>query len=436
MTDISDELEGTQDNLRQTILKTKSEIKDIQTKAKEAESLLRTEIADLESRLNSLRQEAANAVKARDDAIKQTANEIEDIKAASRRDMREAKRNASADRKAIKRDNYVQETRIQQAQMDLLPAEREQELAVQETPKVSVLQSALDTLKSKMEPQIAELKERRSANEMFFAVSRKSTGKQLQDAIIDAKSEFENALSIEEDTLQQTVSNYELELERKEKELINKLKLSNERADRAVAEAIAKAKNNRIALYEEKFNAVRKQQNDNSIAIQEAQLTQQATQERYDAELENAIVSLEEEKVKARQRLEEQEQYRQDQNRDMLTKIEELTVKMAQQMQDEKEAADEALRLLKINKSDELASSRARTNKALNDIQVTRSNLLLLQDMLQDLEVTDTEKGVILQELEEERSSFRKQLKRTAAVAIDKITLKDYRKKRAKRYEQ
>ena len=90
MTDISDELEGTQDNLRQTILKTKSEIKDIQTKAKEAESLLRTEIADLESRLNSLRREAANAVKARDDAIKQTANEIEDIKAASRRDMREA----------------------------------------------------------------------------------------------------------------------------------------------------------------------------------------------------------------------------------------------------------------------------------------------------------------------------------------------------------
>ena len=43
-----------------------------ETKAKEAESLLRTEIADLESRLNSLRQEADNAVKARDDAIKET----------------------------------------------------------------------------------------------------------------------------------------------------------------------------------------------------------------------------------------------------------------------------------------------------------------------------------------------------------------------------
>ena len=436
MTDISDELEGTQDSLRQTILKTRSEITDIQTQAKEAEGLLRTEIADLESRLNSLRREAADAAKARDDAIKQTENEMEDINAASRREMREAKRNASAVRKAIKRDNYAQETRIQQAQMDLLPAERERELASRETPKVSDLQSALDTLKNKMGPQIAELKERRSANEMFYAASRKSTDKQLQDAIVDAKSEFENAQSIEVDTLQQTVSSYELKLERKEKELINKLRLSNERADRAVAEAIAKAKNNRIALYEEKFNAVRKQQNDNRIAIQEAQLTQQAVQERYDAELENAIVSLEEEKVKAKQRLEDQEQYRQDQNRDMLMKIEELTVKMAQQIEVEKEEANEALRLLRINKSDELASSRARTNKALNDIQVTRSNLLLLQDMLQDLEVIDTEKRVILQGLVEERSSFRKQLKRTATVAIDKITLKDYRKRKAKRYEQ
>lgn len=436
MTDISDELEGTQDNLRQTILKTRSEITDIQTQAKEAEGLLRTEIADLESRLNSLRREAADATKARDDAIKQTENEMEDINAASRREMREAKRNASAERKEIKRDNYAQETRIQQAQMDLLPAERERELVSRETPKVSDLQSALDTLKNKMGAQIAELKERRSANEMFYAASRKSTDKQLQDAIVDAKSEFENAQSIEVDTLQQTVSSYELKLERKEKELINKLRLSNERADRAVAEAIAKAKKNRIALYEEKFNAVRKQQNDNRIAIQEAQLTQQAVQERYDAELENAIVSLEEEKVKAKERLEEQEQYRQDQNRDMLAKIEELTVKMAQQIEVEKEEANEALRLLRINKSDELASSRARTNKALSDIQVTRSNLLLLQDMLRDLEVIDTEKRVILQGLEDERSSFRKQLKRTATVAIDKITLKDYRKRKAKRYEQ
>ena len=436
MNDISDELEGTQDNLRQTILKTRSEITDIQTQAKEAEGLLRTEIADLESRLDSLRREAADATKARDDAIKQTENEMEDINASSRREMREAKRNASAERKAIKRDNYAQETRIQQAQMDLLPAERERESASRETPQVSDLQSALDTLKNKMGPQIAELKERRSANEMFYAASRKSTDKQLQDAIADAKSEFENAQSIEVDTLRQTVSSYELKLERKEKELINKLRLSNERADRAVAEAITKAKNNRIALYQEKFNAVRKQQNDNRIAIQEAQLTQQAVQERYDAELENAIVSLEEEKVKAKERLEDQEQYRQDQNRDMLAKIEELTVKMAQQIEVEKEEANEALRLLRINKSDELASSRARTNKALNDIQVTRSNLLLLQDMLQDLEVIDTEKRVILQGLVEERSSFRKQLKRTATVAIDKITLKDYRKRKAKRYEQ
>lgn len=435
MTDISDELEGAQDSLRQTILKTKSEITEIQSKAKETEVRLRSEIADLESRLGALRQEAVNAAKARDDAIKQTKNEVEDIKSASRKEMREAKSNAFADRKALKRDNYAQETRIQQADMDLVPAEREQELAAAETPKISVLQNALDAMKSKMGPQVKEMKERRSANEMFFAVSRQSTKLGLEDALSEAKSEFESAQTAEQDNLQQTISSYELKLENKEKELVKKLRLSNERADRAIAEAISAAKKNRIKLYEEKFNAVRDQQTEKRMALQEALLTQKNVRDQYDAELENEILMLEEEKVKARQRLEEQEQFREEQNEELLQKIEQLTMQMAQQIKDEKAAADEDLRLLKIAKGDELASSRTRTKKALNDIQTTKSNLILLQDMLHELEVVDAEKGAALQELEEERASFRKQLRRTAVVAIDKLTFKEYRTERAKRRE-
>ena len=436
MTDISDELEGAQDNLRQTLLRTRSEITDIQTQAKETEGRLRSEIADLESRLEALRQEASNADRARYDAIQQTKDDIETIKSASRKEMREAKSDAFADRKALKRDNYAQETRIQQAEMDLVPAEREQELAAQETPQISVLQSALNAMKSKMEPQVAEMKERRSANEMFFAVNKQLAKQNLEGAISEAKLEFETAQTAEQENLQQSVSSYEMKLENKEKELVSKLRLTNERADRAVVEAIAAAKRKRIALYEEKFNAVREQQNEKKKAIEEALLTQSSVRDQYDAELENEIMNLEEEKIKARQRLEEQEQMRNDQNKELLEKIKQLTIQMAQQIKDEKNAADEDLRLLKISKGDELVSSRARTNKALNDIQTTKSNLLLLQDMLNDLEVTDHKKAFVLQGLEDERSSFRKQLKRTATVAIDRLTLKDYRAKRAKKKEQ
>lgn len=436
MTDISDDLEGAQDNLRQTMLKTRSEITEIESQAKETEGRLRSEIADLESRLEALRQEAANAAKARDDAIKQTKNEVEGIKSASRKEMKDAKSNEFEVRKALKRDNYAQETRIQQAEMDLVPAEREQKLASLETPKIPVLQSALDAIKSKMEPQVKEMKERLSANEMFFAVSKQSTKLGLEDSLSMAKSEFERAQTVEQENLQQTISSYEMKLENKEKELVKKLRLSNERADRAVAEAISLAKKNRIKLYEEKFNAVRDQQNEKTNALQEALQTQISVKDRYEAELENEILVLEEEKVKARQRLEEQEQFRVDQNRELLQKIEQLTKQMARQIEDEKAAADEDLRLLKIAKGDELASSRTRTKKALNDIQTTKSNLLLLQDMLKDLEVADAERSAVLQGLEQERSSFKKQLKRTAVVAIDKLTLKSYRAERAQKKDQ
>jgi hypothetical protein len=421
MTDISDQLEGAQDNLRKTMLKTRSEITDIQSKAKETEGRLRNEIADLESRLESLREEAANAAKARDSVIQQTKAEIENIQIESRKQIKDAKSNAFADRKAIRRDNYAQETRIQQAEMDLLAAEKEQEIAEAEGPKPSVLQNALNALKSRMGTQVMETKQRQSANEMFFAVSKRSSRLGLEDEIAKTKLDFENEQAAEEENLQQTISSYELKLEKKEKELLSNLSLSNERAARAVADAIAAAKKNRIALYQEKFKAVRNQQNEKQSALKEAQVTQKAVQDQYDAELENEIRLLDEEKVKVKQLLREQEQQQEDQKMQLLDQIEDLTNKLARQMKEEREAADEDLRLLKSSKAVELDNSRARTKRALNDIQTTRSNLSLLQDQLAELEVTSVEKDVILQGLEDERSSLRKQLKNTAVIVLRRV---------------
>eukprot|EP00804_Cyclotella_cryptica_P013952 CCRYP_002459-RA/>CCRYP_002459-RA protein AED:0.00 eAED:0.00 QI:117/1/1/1/1/1/2/1253/598 len=433
MTDISDQLEGAQDKVRQTIQKTRSEITDIQNQAKEAEGRLRSEIANLEARLELLRREAINASKARDLVAQQTKNEIEDIQAASRKEMKELKSSIFVDRKATKRDNYAQETRIQQAEMDLVGAEKERDIAEEETPKISVLQTALDAMKSRMQPQVAELKERRAANEMFFAVSKKSSQIGLNDEISRAQSEFEIAQSAEQNSLQQTTFNYELKLEMKEKELRNNLRLTNERADRAVADAISVAKRNRIALYQEKFDAVRNQKEEQRNAVYDARMTQDAVRDQYEAELENEIRALEDEKLKAKQLLDDQEQKRENQKWQLSAQIEELTIKLAKQMKEEKEAADEDLSRLRDSKEVELVASRSRTQRALNDIQTTRSNLFLLQDQLAELESVSEEKGAILQVLEDERSSFRKQLKRTAVVAMDKLTLKAYRHKRAQK---
>jgi len=71
MTDLSDQLEGVQDNLRETMLKTKSEISNIQDEARQSERRLKNEISELESRLQSLRDEADAARKERDELIKQ-----------------------------------------------------------------------------------------------------------------------------------------------------------------------------------------------------------------------------------------------------------------------------------------------------------------------------------------------------------------------------
>lgn len=436
MTDISDQLEGAQDKVRMTIQKTRSEITDIQNQAKETEGRLRSEIADLESRLDLLRQEAISAGKARDIVIQQTNKELEEIQAASRKEMKEVKTSISADRKTTKRDNYAQETRIQQAEMDLVAAEREQDIVEEETPKISVLQTALDAMKSRMQPQIAELKERRAAKQMFFAVSNKSSKVRLFDEISKAKSEFENSQSAEQASLRQTILRYELKLDMKEKELRNTLRLTNERADRAIADAISAAKRNRIALYQEKFDAVRNQKEEQRKVLQEACNTQDAVRDQYDAELEDVIRDIEDEKIKAKQLLDDQEQMRENQKRQLLAQMEELTSKLARQMKDEQEAADDDLSRLRDSKEVELVASKSRTQRALNDIQTTRSNLFLLQGQLAELEAEAEEKGAILSALEDERSSFRKQLKRTVVVAIDKLTLKSYRHKSMKQRKQ
>ena len=102
--------------------------------------------------------------------------------------------------------------------------------------------------------------------------------------------------------------------------------------------------------------------------------------------------------------------------------MEDLTLKLSQLLKDEQEAATQDYQNMKKTKSAELSDSEARANGAMNEIETMRSNLKVTQDELTRLEGTSQEKQLVLTELEEERMSFRKQARRTAAVAFGRIT--------------
>ena len=347
--------------------------------------------------------------------------------------MENAKRKIASEKKTITRENWALETRIQEAGMEYVLAEKELKQEETVSPKISTLKDALTSMKQRMLPQVEEKKERRSAEEMFFATSIKRAKTDMRENFEKAKSDFEGQKSLEEEELEKTISSYEAQLAEKERETTSSIRSTNERAERSIAEAIDGAKKKRIELYQEKFESIQQQQQERIESLNEAQETQSAWQDQYDAEYENEMRNLDNERILVEQQLEDEELMRQEQKRQLVLQMEELTVKLTQQMQDEKEAADEDFRRLNNAKSSELTGSMARTNKAMNDIQLTRSNLMLVKEELRKLESISREKGRILEELEEERSSFRKQFRRTLVVAKDRLTLKGLRSRRMKK---
>jgi hypothetical protein len=432
MTDLSDQLEGAQDNLRETMLKTKSEISSIQDEARQSERRLKNEIVELESRLQSLRDEADTARKDRDELIQQIETEEEEMRKSSRKEMEEEKKASFAERKAIKYNNWDMEGRIRQFTTELPSAKAELQKQEEATPDIPTLVGTLQSMKQKMSTSIDDLKDQRRAKEMFYEQNLSEAKSDLTKEMDVAQSVFEKNMALEEEKLDKSITDYEQRLVDKENELLSNLRLATERADRAVANAIKAAKNNRIALYQEKLEAVQSQRNDRLEAMEDAVKTREAVQELYDAEYENEIYNLKEARTQGKQQLAEEDFRRDNQKRGLIQEMEDLTQQLSQQLVDEKVAGEAEFGRVKDTKSAKLAGSRTRTTQALNEIGITRTNLVAVRDELRRLEFSSREKGLVLEELEEERSSFRKQFRRTMVVAADKITLKKLREKRRK----
>ena len=92
-------------------------------------------------------------------------------------------------------------------------------------------------------------------------------------------------------------------------------------------------------------------------------------------------------------------------------------------MVDERESAKAEYQSLKKEKSDVLSSNLQQIASTNAEIATTRSKLVYIQQELNMLEGTSKKNHIKIDKLENERGSFRKQLKRTVKVAVNKLPL-------------
>jgi ElaB/YqjD/DUF883 family membrane-anchored ribosome-binding protein len=104
--------------------------------------------------------------------------------------------------------------------------------------------------------------------------------------------------------------------------------------------------------------------------------------------------------------------------------MEELSLELSTLMKGEREAAKLDYQELKKTKDAALAKSASQYVGTMDQIRNVRSDLIFAQDELSRLRDASRENALKLNELEDERSSFRKQVKRTMAIAIARITRK------------
>jgi len=91
-------------------------------------------------------------------------------------------------------------------------------------------------------------------------------------------------------------------------------------------------------------------------------------------------------------------------------------------MKDERDASNRDYEELTKTKTDTLEKNVSQYERTAEEIQTVRSNLIFLQRKLNKLEGTAGRNRLRLNELEEERSSFRQQMGRTMSIAIGKLT--------------
>ena len=182
ITDLGDQIEGTQDNLRQTLSQTKSQLSSIQTNVVQREIQLKNELSDLERRLETLKQDAINVSKERDTLNKSIDKEVRDIKRQTQKELNALKSESLRAKKDITRtQRWELESRLQKAQLDQQPSYAALQEEKNVKPTLPSLKDALQQIQSKFTRKIDDLKEQKHAKQMFFDTSWTNLKKEKKD---------------------------------------------------------------------------------------------------------------------------------------------------------------------------------------------------------------------------------------------------------------
>ena len=424
ITDLGDQIEGTQDNLRQTLSQTKSQLSSIQTNVVQREIQLKNELSDLERRLETLKQDAIKVSKERDTLNKSIDREVRDIKRQSQKELNALKAESLKEKKDITRtQRWELESRLQKAQLDKQPSNATLQEEENVKPTLPSLKDALQQIQSKFTPKIDDLKEQKNAKQMFFDTSWTNLKKEKKDEINVAKDVYENEMKEEDELLRQKRVSYVDQLYNKEEELQRSQDQLAEPVELFGVTAISNALKERERLLQEKDNAISNQQEEWTRTMKDAAESLIAIQDEYDAKLENAQRNLKREEIRTERELMKQDKKKSSRRIQLIYEREELTRSLSQLMVDERESAKSEYQTLKKTKSDTLAKNLEQVQSTNNEIQVLRSKMVYVQQELNMLENTSRKAHVKLEELEDERGSFRKQLKRSVKVAVGKIPL-------------
>ena len=422
ITDIGDQIEGAQDTLRNTLTQTKSQLSSIKSDVSDRDIQLKNELSQLESRLEALKVDATRVAKERDELNKSIGREEVKIRKQSNKELSTLKAELLREKKDITRnDKWELESRLQQAKLDVDPSLVALEQEKEVTPSIPSLRDTFNSIRSKFTPDIQDLQEQINAKQMFFDASFLDLRKEKKEELNGAKGVSEKEMDEEDMKLKQAKVDYTKQLLDKDVELERTLEQLDEPIELSGEAAISSALTQRDQLLQEKDAAISQQRTDWNTALSDTADAMNAIQDEYDAKYENVQRNLKRVENNDARELAKVDKKRRSRRIQLVYEREELTRSLGQLMVDEREAAKTEYQTLKRDKSATLSNNLSNIKGINNQIQTLRSNLIYVDSELKMLEDTSRKAHVRVEELEEERGSFRKQLKRTVKVAVGKI---------------
>lgn len=423
---LSDRIEGAQDQKREAMSRMRSAISTIREEAAVRADKLKSELSNLESRLVSLRKEATLASKGRNSARRLVEGDVLATSLDLRKEIDTMKAGLVKEKRRLKLERWDYESRIQRAKVDAVSAiKRLREVEEEERvtlPLISELRVALsDTIKS-TSSQIEELQEGRKARKMFFDTSFRRIREEKREEMKTAKEISEVEMSDEDAKLIEATSYYELLLSEADDRLRHIAELSNEPVERSGYKAIADAQSRMETLIQEKSDAISRQEAERFNALKEVTESYTAVQDRYDATYENALRDLDSQRSRSVRKLEKEDRKSEKRMSQLREEIEKMTLQFSTLMKDERDAATLDYQELMKSKNAALEKSVSQYEQTVEEIRNVRSNLIFIQREMNQLEGVLGRNRLTLNELEEERASFRKQMGRTLSIAIGRIT--------------